>query len=62
MSIEPLFEAEGQVIHCERTCSTVRADGNAGDIPEVHGWSLRDGLLIEAHFAIDPPAVPATFG
>jgi uncharacterized protein len=41
--VESLFEADGQVIQCGRSKGTVRANGNAFDIPEVHIWTLKDG-------------------
>src|SRR5580698_6050223 len=59
VTIESLFEADGQVIQCGRTRGTVRANGNAFDVPEVHVWTLRDGMVTEAHFAIDTPAMLA---
>jgi uncharacterized protein len=59
VTIESLFEADGQVIQCGRTRGTVRANGNAFDVPEVHVWSLQDGNVTAAHFAIDTPAMLA---
>jgi ketosteroid isomerase-like protein len=59
VTFESLFEADGQVIQCGRTRGTVRANGNAFDVPEVHVWTLRDGKVTEAHFAIDTPAMLA---
>jgi uncharacterized protein len=58
-TVESLFEADGQVIQCGRTKGTVRANGNAFDIPEVHVWTLKDGVVVAAHFAIDTPAMLA---
>jgi ketosteroid isomerase-like protein len=62
VTIEALFEADGQVIQCGRTKGTVRANGNAFDIPEVHVWTLKDGKVMAAHFAIDTPAMLAALG
>jgi ketosteroid isomerase-like protein len=59
VTIEALFEADGQVIQCGRTTGTVRANGNAFDLPEVHVWTLKDGKVTAAHFAIDTPAMVA---
>jgi uncharacterized protein len=59
VTVESLFEADGQVIQCGRTKGTVRANGNAFDIPEVHIWTLKDGKVVAAHFAIDAPAMLA---
>jgi ketosteroid isomerase-like protein len=57
--VESLFEADGQVIQCGRSKGTVRANGAAFDIPEVHIWTLKDGKVVAAHFAIDTPAMLA---
>ena len=57
ITVESLFEADGHVIQCGRTAGTVRSNGNAFDIPEVHTWTVRDGLVVEGHFAIDTPAM-----
>lgn len=59
VTIESLFEADGQVIECGRTKGTVRANGKPFDIPEVHVWTLRGGKVTAAHFAIDTPAMLA---
>jgi uncharacterized protein len=56
---ESLFEADGQVIECGRSKGTVRANGNAFDIPQVHIWTLKNGKVVAAHFAIDTPAMLA---
>jgi uncharacterized protein len=57
--VESLFEADGQVIQFGRSKGTVRTNGNAFDVPEVHIWTLRDGKVVVAHFAIDTPAMLA---
>jgi ketosteroid isomerase-like protein len=62
VTIEALFEADGQVIQCGRTKGTVRANGNPFDVPEVHVWTLKDGKVVAAHFAIDTPAMLAALG
>jgi ketosteroid isomerase-like protein len=59
VTVASLFEADGQVIQCGRTRGTVRANGNAFDVPEVHVWTVRDGKVVEAHFAIDTAAMLA---
>jgi ketosteroid isomerase-like protein len=59
VTVESLFEADGQVIQCGRTKGVVRANGKAYDIPEVHVWTLKDGKVVAAHFAIDTPAMLA---
>jgi uncharacterized protein len=55
--VESLFEADDQVIQCGRSKGTVRANGNAFDIPEVHIWTVKDGLVVAAHFLIDTQAM-----
>jgi ketosteroid isomerase-like protein len=62
VSVESLFEADGQVIECGRTHGTVRSNGQAFDIPEVHVWTVSEGKVIEAHFAIDTPAMLSALG
>jgi ketosteroid isomerase-like protein len=57
VTVESLFHADDQVIQCGRTKGTVRANGKAFDIPEVHVWTLKDGKVVAAHFAIDTPAM-----
>ncbi len=59
---ESLFEADGRVIEYGRSKGTVRANGNAFDIPEVHIWTVKDGKVVAAHFAIDTPAMLAALG
>jgi uncharacterized protein len=59
LAIGELFEADGAVIQYGRTAGTVIANGNSFDIPEVHTWTLKNGKVSEAHFAIDTPAMIA---
>ena len=59
VTIEAMFEADGEVIQCGRTRGTVRATGASFDIPEVHRWTVRDGSAVAAHFAIDTTAMLA---
>ena len=59
VTIDAVFAADDEVIQCGRTKGTVKASGAAFDIPEVHRWKLRDGKAVEAHFAIDTPAMLA---
>jgi uncharacterized protein len=59
VTIESLFEADGQVIQFGRTKGTVRQNRNAFDVPEVHTWTLRGRKAVAAHFAIDTPAMLA---
>jgi uncharacterized protein len=59
VTVESLFEADGQVIQCGRTKGVVRATGNAFDVPEVHVWTFKEGKVVAAHFAIDTAAMLA---
>jgi uncharacterized protein len=59
VTVESLFEADGQVIQSGRTKGTVRANGNAFDIAEVHLWTSKQGKVVAAHFAIDTAAILA---
>jgi ketosteroid isomerase-like protein len=56
VTVESLFEADGQVIQFGRTKGTIRANGNAFDIPEVHIWTLKHGKVVAVHFAVDTQA------
>jgi ketosteroid isomerase-like protein len=62
VTIEAVFEADDEVVQMGRTKGTVRANGAAFDIAEVHRWVIRDGLAVRAHFAIDTPAMLAALG
>lgn len=57
VTVDAIFEADDEVVQVGRTKGTVRANGAAFDIPEVHRWAIRDGRAIRAHFAIDTPAM-----
>jgi ketosteroid isomerase-like protein len=57
VTIEAIFEADGEVIQCGRTAGTVVANGAAFDIPELHRWTIRNGKAVTAHFAIDTAAM-----
>lgn len=57
VAIDGMFLADGEVIQCGRTRGTVRANGVAFDIPEVHRWTVREGKAVTGHFAIDTPAM-----
>ncbi len=59
VTTEVLFAADDEVIQCGRTRGTVRANGTAFDVPEVHRWTIRDGRAVAAHFAIDTAAMRA---
>lgn len=59
VEIHAIFRANGDVFQFGHTRGTVRANGAAFDIPEVHRWTLRDGKAVAAHFAIDTAAMLA---
>ena len=56
---DAVFATDTEVIQTGRTRGTVVATGVAFDIPEVHRWTLRDGLAVTAHFSIDTEAMLA---
>lgn len=62
VTTEAIFAADQEVIQCGRTRGVVRATGASFDIPEVHRWTIRDGLAVTAHFAIDTPAMLDALG
>jgi ketosteroid isomerase-like protein len=62
VEIDAVFAADGEVIQSGRTRGTVRANGVAFDIPEVHRWTIRGGRAVAAHFAIDTDAMLAALG
>lgn len=57
VTTEAMFEADDEVIQVGRTRGTVRANGVAFDVPEVHRWTVVDGKAVAAHFAIDTAAM-----
>ena len=62
VTTDALFEADGDVFQVGRTRGTVQATGATFDIPEVHRWTIADGLAVRAHFAIDTPAMLTALG
>ena len=59
---EGMFEAGDCVVQRGRTSGTVRASGVAFDIAECHIWKVVDGLVSEAAFFIDSPAMLSVLG
>lgn len=57
VTVDAIFEADGEVIEVGRTRGTVRETGVPFDLPEVHRWTIRDGRAVSAHFAIDTPGM-----
>ena len=57
VTIEAIYEADGDVIQFGRTKGTTRASGTEFDIAEMHRWTIRDGKAVTAHFSIDTPGM-----
>ena len=57
VTVEAVFEADGAIYQCGRTRGYVRSSGVAFDIAEVHRWVIHNGQAVEAHFAVDTPAM-----
>ena len=57
VTIEAIFEADGDIVQMGRTSGVVRANDVAFELPEVHRWTIRDGLAVAGHFSIDTPAM-----
>jgi ketosteroid isomerase-like protein len=52
-----LFEAGDQVVQFGRSRGTVLANNAVFDVPEVHVWTLRSGLVTAAAFYLDSSAM-----
>jgi hypothetical protein len=57
VTTDAVFEADGEVLQVGRTRGRVLANEATFDIAEVHRWTIRDGLAVSAHYAIDTPAM-----
>jgi ketosteroid isomerase-like protein len=57
VTTQAMFEADDEVIQVGRTRGTARSSGKSFDVPEVHRWKVRNGKVVEAHFAIDTAAM-----
>ena len=53
LTIDAIFESDGEVIEVGRTRGKVLASGVTYDIPQVHRWMVRGGKVVTAHFATD---------
>jgi ketosteroid isomerase-like protein len=62
VTIDALFEADGEVVEVGRTKGTVDATGIPFDVAEVHRWTVHEGKAVVAHFAIDTPAMLTALG
>lgn len=57
VTTDEMFMADGDVIQVGHTRGTVKSNGVAFDIAEVHRWTIRDGQAVAAHFSIDTEAM-----
>lgn len=57
VTIEAIFEADGDVIQMGRTKGTTIDGERPFDIAEVHRWTIADGKAVRAHFSIDTPGM-----
>ena len=62
VTTDALFAAMVTSSSSDARGGTVRATDTAFDIPEVHRWTVRDGKVVAAHFAIDTPAMLQALG
>jgi ketosteroid isomerase-like protein len=54
---ESRFAAGDHVVQTGRLQGTVHANGASFDVPAVHVWELRDGLVVRYESYIDTPAL-----
>jgi ketosteroid isomerase-like protein len=59
VTTDAIFTADGDVIQVGRTAGTTVATGTPFDVAEVHRWTVTDGRVVAAHYAIDTPAMLA---
>lgn len=57
VTIDSIFEADGDVIQMGHTKGTTVETGTPFDIAEVHRWTIRDGKAVTGHFSIDTPGM-----
>ncbi len=57
VTIDAIFEADGWVVQTGRTKGRTVRTGTEFDMAEVHRWRLVDVKEVEAHMAIDTPAM-----
>ncbi|MFI6869549.1 nuclear transport factor 2 family protein [Nocardia sp. NPDC050406] len=58
---ERTFQAGDRVVQIGRSVGNTLA-GNAFDVPEVHVWQVRDGLVVGFEAYVDTPALRAALG
>lgn len=57
VATDAIFEADDRIVQFGHTRGMALASGKAFEIAEVHTWHIRNGRAVEAHFAIDTPAM-----
>lgn len=58
VTIDAIFEADGDVLQVGRTKGTTVEGDRPFDIAEVHRWTIGpDGTATRAHFSIDTPTM-----
>jgi hypothetical protein len=62
VTADGLFEAGDRVIQFGRSRGTVLANGAVFDMPEVHVWTLRNGMITAAEFYTDTRAMLDALG
>jgi uncharacterized protein len=62
VTADGLFEAGDRVIQFGRSRGTVLANGAVFDMPEVHVWTLRNGMVTAAEFYTDTHAMLDALG
>ncbi len=60
--IERLIDSGVHVVAVGWTQGTVNANGAGYRVPIVHVWKVRDGLVMQARFFIDNPAMLEALG
>ena len=62
LEIERLIDSGVHVVAVGWTQGTVNANGASYRVPVVHVWKVRDGLVTQAQFFIDNPAMLEALG
>lgn len=61
--VDELYESDDRhVVQYGHTIGTVNATAAPFDVAEMHLWTLEDGKVVAAHFAIDTEAMLAALG
>ena len=57
--LDRMIDAGDHIVAIGRTRGTVLASGRRFDVPAVHVWHVRDGLIAKFHPYLDTPAMQA---